>query len=357
MIKPLTSLRFFFAFMVLLSHCGSIDSYFDRHVFQEGFVGVSFFFVLSGFIIAYNYREKIEHGTISRQKFWVARIARIYPLHIFTVFIALLLHTELWQNGVSWIIHLVPNLFLLQAFIPKNSFYYSFNSPSWSLCCEMLFYTLFPFLVKWFNSIGRLISVVGIMSGIILTGMSYTPEDQAIVNTIWYVNPISRLCDFFIGMLLFALYAKYSKVSLNYKIASMMEVMAVVIFLAFYLFSDSLSIVYRASAYYWIPVSLVVYVFALERGYISRLLSRKYLVYLGEISFGVYMFHFLVIDILVRIMHKIHIAPNGVISFSILIFICLLLSSLSFRYIEKPANHWVKKVWDSIQVSRTNRKT
>lgn len=55
MIDTLTSLRFVFALMVFGAHCYVIDNFFDAHFFKEGFVGVSFFFVLSGFIISYNY--------------------------------------------------------------------------------------------------------------------------------------------------------------------------------------------------------------------------------------------------------------------------------------------------------------
>ena len=58
MINTLTSLRLIFAFMVFGAHCYVIDDIFSTHFFKEGFVGVSFFFVLSGFIIAYNYQKK-----------------------------------------------------------------------------------------------------------------------------------------------------------------------------------------------------------------------------------------------------------------------------------------------------------
>ena len=79
MINTLTSLRFIFALMVFGAHCYTIDKFFDTHFFKEGFVGVSFFFVLSGFIIAYNYQKKFSENKIAKRAFWVARIARIYP--------------------------------------------------------------------------------------------------------------------------------------------------------------------------------------------------------------------------------------------------------------------------------------
>lgn len=91
MINTLTSLRFIFALMVFGAHCYTIDKFFDTHFFKEGFVGVSFFFVLSGFIIAYNYQKRFSENKITKRAFWVARIARIYPLHRLTLFIAVAL--------------------------------------------------------------------------------------------------------------------------------------------------------------------------------------------------------------------------------------------------------------------------
>ena len=91
MIDPLTSLRFIFAMMVFGAHCYVIDNCFDTHFFKEGFVGVSFFFVLSGFIIAYNYQKKLDEKKIPKRTFWVARIARVYPLHWLNLFIAVIL--------------------------------------------------------------------------------------------------------------------------------------------------------------------------------------------------------------------------------------------------------------------------
>ena len=85
MINTLTSLRLFFALMVFGAHCYVVDSTFSTHFYKEGFVGVSFFFILSGFIIAYNYQQKLVERKVSKRQFWVARIARIYPLHIATL--------------------------------------------------------------------------------------------------------------------------------------------------------------------------------------------------------------------------------------------------------------------------------
>lgn len=101
MIDTLTSLRFIFAIMVFSAHCYVIDSFFNTLFFKEGFVGVSFFFVLSGFIIAYNYQKKLSESKISKRTFWVARIARVYPLHWLTLLVAAVLGNYVVASGLA----------------------------------------------------------------------------------------------------------------------------------------------------------------------------------------------------------------------------------------------------------------
>ena len=161
MINTLTSLRLFFTLMVFGAHCYVVDSTFSTHFYKEGFVGVSFFFILSGFIIAYNYQQKLVERKVSKRQFWVARIARIYPLHIATLLgvavIGNLLNPMGWGEGLK---HFIPALFLLHAFVARVDYFFYFDSPSWSLGCEQLFYFLFPFLALLFAKKQKLIGAL-----------------------------------------------------------------------------------------------------------------------------------------------------------------------------------------------------
>lgn len=123
MIKPLTSLRFIFAFMVFASHLSFLQktesnalSWIFDSVFCEGYIGVSFFFILSGFILAYNYQDGILKNKKSKKAFYQARFARIFPLHILTLVISLPLTYGLFlQNKSLWLSQAITNLSLTQS--------------------------------------------------------------------------------------------------------------------------------------------------------------------------------------------------------------------------------------------------
>lgn len=275
MINTLTSLRLFFALMVFGAHCYVVDSTFSTHFYKEGFVGVSFFFILSGFIIAYNYQQKLVERKVSKRQFWVARIARIYPLHIATLLgvavIGNLLNPMGWGEGLK---HFIPALFLLHPFVPRMDYFFYFDSPSWSLGCEQLFYFLFPFLALFFAKKQKLIGALLVCAVVVPVLMSMT--DEANIRGYWYVNPLARFPDFLVGMLLYRVYEWCRSKKLSFSTASLLEVGAVCIFLLFYMFSaDLVPKVYRYSCYYWMPISLVLLIFSLQKGFLSRILSNK----------------------------------------------------------------------------------
>ena len=178
MISPLTSLRFLFALMVFGAHIYTIDPYFDHLFYKEGFVGVNFFFILSGFIIAYTYRDRLLEQKSTLREFWVARIARIYPLHLLTLGISICVGGYISSDLIDWIKHFVANLFLLQPFIPAADYFFSFNSPSWSLGCEQLFYFLFPFIIGCLGKKNRILYLVGVLVIAIPIAMYFTVTTQ-----------------------------------------------------------------------------------------------------------------------------------------------------------------------------------
>lgn len=350
MIKPLTSLRFFFAFCVFLSHLSFLkedENFKDlfTNLFSEGFLGVSFFFILSGFILALNYREKFKNNTITLKKFYIARLARIYPLFFFTMVASI----PVLFSSVKILIY---NAFLLQSYIPDKEYYFSYNAPSWSISDEMFFYALFPILISIsykFKSIYKIILCIAFVSVIFLMNI-FLPEEK---THYWlYISPFIRVFDFILGIFLFdvCLYIKEKKLNLHKNTHSFLEVFAFIILIVFLLLKNHFEIHYRYSLYYWLPMCLIILTSAStfisnKKSLVTSILSQRTLVYLGEISFSFYLIHYLVIIFVSK--HNgfmgVHLQST---SLAFMMFIITLITSIfAFEKIEKPFNKKIKHLF------------
>ncbi len=154
-LRPLTSVRFIFALLVVLFHglTGHMQGWPDpvRAVIDHGSVGVSFFFILSGFILAYSYRGRIR-GADDRRAFWLARAARVLPAYYlaFLLFLPLAIYGAASAPDVQAafgraLVIAGLQLTLTQSWIPEAAV--AWNGPAWSLSVEAVFYLLFPFLL------------------------------------------------------------------------------------------------------------------------------------------------------------------------------------------------------------------
>lgn len=152
-IEPLTALRFFAAFWVVLYHywpkldLGSLQG-FTPAVIAKGYLGVEVFFVLSGFILCHVYLGAVERGGFNYRGFLRARFARVYPLHLFTLlgvgalaFAAALAGMAMGEGVVSWEA-LPANLLMVHAWGLASEA--AWNHPSWSISAEWFAYLSFP---------------------------------------------------------------------------------------------------------------------------------------------------------------------------------------------------------------------
>lgn len=350
MIKPLTSLRFFFALMVFLSHLWFLqdESAFYRHlyddVFYEGYIGVSFFFILSGFVLGYSYHDKILDGKIKFSQFWLARFARIYPLHLLTLLVAVPL--SFGGNATEWINRFVLNVFLVQSFVPSDDIYFYFNSVSWSISDEWFFYAMFPFLV-FLMMRKRYVKFLPLL--ILLIPISLMLVKESYHEKYFYINPLLRIGDFIIGKLLYRVYRKRKDIEVlnNRTMANIAEVSCILLLGLFLYFHNEIPQGFRYSCYYWPPMIILIYTFAYARGFISDLLSKSTLVFLGEISFGFYMIHMLVLRYYQYLPTKLSflkgILPANHTAALVIFGISLMLSITIYKFYEMPANRFIKQ--------------
>ena len=343
MLNSLTSLRFFFAFAVFLSHLTFVKTdlkwynWLKNVVFFEGYVGVGFFFILSGFVLALNYQHKIiDNPKFSYKNFYIARMARVYPLHVLTF--AIMIPYVIFQGIFGWDKALL-NLSLLHTYIPIKDYNFSINNVSWSISTEFFFYLMFPLYVIWLYKYKWLKYTLFIVAiPLLIYFEPYVTGHKDLEKGIYYVNPIVRSLDFIIGILLCQFYKTIKDKSISFSMGTIFEFGALAIFVVFFTFYDEVPRTFRYNIYYWLPMILITLVFALQRGFISKILQNKTLVYLGEISFGFYMLHMIVIK------YGNYIFPTGndFIKIGAYFIVALVLSILCFEYFEKPLAKKIK---------------
>lgn len=349
-IHSLTSLRFFAAMGVFLHHLGYLNHSSIPWVkeaaryFFNGYSGVTFFYILSGFIISYSYKNHREKGRFDKKDFLAFRLVRLFPVHLLALLSMLYLFGQIQQPALLDMPVLLSNIFLYNSFVPDLHYVFSFNPVSWSISCEIFFYISFCVLVVLNTS-----ALCSLFLFIIAANIYFLMNPQVVVSDYWlfYVNPFFRISDFIAGMLIYRAFSLF-KSRPSYKCGTFMEVFALAA-LAFtvYISTNYISNYSLRYGLLFVPAMiLMVAAFSLNSGAISKALSNKYLTLLGEASFSFYMFHWIVINKV----YETQIPDINKIS-SILthvflsLFIAITLSILIFKIFEMPVNSFLRKAW------------
>ena len=145
-LPALTSLRFFAALHVALSHLAPSDPAWGPlgGLIRAGYTGVSFFFVLSGFVLTYSHAREFESGRGSIARFYFARFARIYPVYFVITLLAGILNPSVFHNKIH-ILAFLADFLMVQAWSIRMVNF--FNTIAWTLSCEAFFYLIFPFVL------------------------------------------------------------------------------------------------------------------------------------------------------------------------------------------------------------------
>ena len=223
-ISALTGLRFIAALGVVLFHFQT----YDLHAFSSAFVpliafgsnGVGIFFILSGYVIAFNYLDWFQDGLDRRGTFLWARVTRITPMHL--IGLALMTPVTLLSfqsdprepvsiSAISWLL----NLLHIQGWIPSPSFN-TWNLPSWSISAEMFFYFVFPVFafgvlrhIRTTKSVSILIGCLFLIGGVFVGVLLHALPAQHVEGIAY--SPIVRVWEFFIGCVLGAYRSRTGK--------------------------------------------------------------------------------------------------------------------------------------------------
>jgi peptidoglycan/LPS O-acetylase OafA/YrhL len=314
-LDPLTSLRFFAAAMIVLGHSHRLFGSLGLATHLSLAQGVSFFFVLSGFILAYNYPTLTTRAEVGG--FLKARIARIWPAHIAAIGLLFLLTSDLNLGGLSSTsaryFAAIANLFLFQSIVPLRDVFLSFNGVAWSISTEMFFYFAFPLLITsilpgWKIKL-LFLSLIVILYLWFATAWKVPSDDslpQLNLMGLLYVNPFVRLLEFFVGVLAYSVYMKFRTATRDQPL--WLFSIAEVLIVGFALLSiwlsphittflgwqgDLANVVhfYLVKSGSFLVFAPLIIIFAFGKGILSRVLSWYFMILLGEISFALYLVH------------------------------------------------------------------
>ena len=334
-LPSLTGLRFIAALLVSGFHIHTAglfaDATVDRslgRVFGAGAIGVSFFFLLSGFVLTWSSRP----GDTAPM-FWRRRLTKIWPNHVVTAIVA---GAALFAFGEApTVVAIVCNLFLVQAWVPVEHVFYGLNTPSWSLSCELLFYLCFPLLL-WLSAKVRrrwlwpallaalaAVWVVPLVAGVLPRGIQY-----------WlvYVCPPIRMIEFVAGVLLARIVRNGLWIRLGVVPAAVLAVGA-------YLAAGLSLGPYSYAAVTVAPLALLIgAVAAADVAGRSSPLASPLAVRLGELSFAFYLVHQLVIRVVAGVLGQHNWSTPAGAGVALLILAGSLAAAwLLWRLIETPA--------------------
>jgi peptidoglycan/LPS O-acetylase OafA/YrhL len=357
-LHELTTLRFFAALHVVLFHMRVVGvlpggPWWYQNFAGIGFVGVNFFFVLSGFILVYTY----EGPELNVRNFWWARFARIYPAYVLSLIVAAPFFFSAVRNldlpFFAWSKqHLLAacllTVSLLQSWVPQAAL--TWNSVCWSLSVEAFFYLVFPLLLLGsakFSKTKLTLCLVAFWLASLSFSFSYVhfhPDGLDKVNSgettlfwknVLSFNPLVRLPEFAVGVFTGRLFlAGVSKKSFATPLilAGLLAFAFVVGFVA-KIPNPVMSAGVLSPAF-----AAIIYGCALQPKWTS-LLANSWLVLLGDASYSLYLLHSLVVS---RAFDAAPLFPHTA-RVAVALAVAIVASLLSYRLVEEPARRLLRR--------------
>lgn len=371
-IHALTGLRFLAALHVVLMHLwihfpagfSALPAWAVNFV-GNGYLGVPLFFLLSGFVMALSYLKAPPGREVSldARRFWVARLARIYPVYLLSLLVALPLFLgnklagplDAW-GSVKALINGLLHGTLLQAWHPRIIL--DWNPPAWSLSVEAFFYASFPLavmalgLARWRRpALLRAAALLWLLScavtlGVLLIQHLNPGLDAKELGGFRCVFPLLRLPDFLLGVVVGRLFMLRQHATAHPGRSALLSVgSALVILVAMGLVPESTDHNLVASLML-LPFAVFLYGLAHPAGPFSALLSTPAMVALGEASYSLYILHWPALYWAQQGLSRLEGHPllsNPLCTLPLFIALITGVSLLVFRTLEAPLRDRIKR--------------
>jgi peptidoglycan/LPS O-acetylase OafA/YrhL len=345
-LTALTGLRTLLALSIVFFHFTPPHMEIFSPVFNNGFVFVGFFFLISGFILAYNYAERPT--PLVKRDFWVARFSRLYPVYL----VALALSFQMLQSEWSARSHseffqgLLLTPLLLQGWSPNLATFW--NTVAWTLSCEFMLYLAFPWLIRipLPERPSRLIAllltlwIVGLVPHtlyILLNPDHLAAGADRYTSTFWIralkYTPPAYICTFLCGVTLGRL---QSRLTLGARQRFLLAACSLLVLgLTFYLALPHVPYILLHGGLL-LPLFAALTIGLSGPHLLSSAFSFRPLVFIGQSTFCLYLLHFNVFLLIrsTRLMERLHLAAlDPWITYASIIALALAVH----KFVETPA--------------------
>lgn len=355
-LESLTGMRFLAALLVFGCHAAVLgylppetELNLIKYTYSGGWIGVVFFFVLSGFVLTWSARDGEP-----KHLFWRRRLVKIYPNYLVAWTAAILL--SLWAFDLFDYPNLIPGTFMVQSWTPNIGVIVSTNTVAWSMSCELFFYFMFPFMYSLIKRIpdeklwwaaGSVTAVIAVVLPAIATALPKAEADMLPILNMsiqqeWFLQwfPPTRCLEFVLGMLMARIVIRNRWIGL--RILPALAIFAVGAVLQVLMFPSF----YSLEATVVLPVALLITAVAVADSAGRRSVFRaRWLVWLGTISYAFFLVHFLVL-LYAHIplgVGKSWPVPTALAILAGLLAGTTVLGWLVTRLVEEPAmRHWAR---------------
>ncbi|MFL5762671.1 MAG: acyltransferase family protein [Bacteroidia bacterium] len=344
-VDQLTFTRFAAAIIVVIFHYGLKSAPFNNGILHDfmnqGGDAVSYFFCLSGYILAQVYYEG-DSTALSKRTFFIKRFARIYPLY-FLGFAAALITGLITAGVLPMGYSIILQMLGLHAWVPGIML--EINYPAWSVSVELLFYACFPFLLSLFaKRSGRYIInftlAIWTISTIIFILLVPNLREEAMIEfTLFF--PLLHLNAFIFGVAAnIILKRRFSTIRVSPTISTLVF-SAAIILLFFIMGTYNVLVPFLHNGLLAPIFMLMIISLHVNTGFLSRIFSLRPLVFLGEISYGIYVLQHPVRMWFEQIIVKYGLELTETFKFYSFVIVLVFAASVAYFFIERPCRRWI----------------
>ena len=340
-LEALTGIRGLAAWAVVLFHLRvslvTVLPGWGMAIAAKGYLAVDLFFMLSGFVLWYNYADRLRSGGwAATSQFWWRRVARIWPLHaaILTLFVAYAL-LAVWRgrDGGHYDFSQLPLHYLL---IQNWGFTreLAWNDPAWSISTEMAAYVVFPALVAVFrwDRLGwpALLGIAALLL-LALNRLIAGSGHASLGAEIPTLGLRRCLIEFALGNVICIVWQRWRHSRATAPLAALAALAAL---------GAGLALGAIEAAFLPATFAAALLALAADRGPVARLLAHPRLVYLGEISYSTYLAHYLLFT-LVKLVFAGPDLQIGLLALAVYAGAVFAASIALYHGLEKPAQRWL----------------